>query len=164
MKKFLLMMMAMFIATGIYAQDEKPIKIITNHPDFKVKVKRCVASDKTVIVDLILNNEGTNDVEKVDFGSSWTGAYHEAYDDEGNIYKDDKIRICVANTNEWKENRTDEFNIPAGVPIKVSIKIEGVPTSAEAIARLSLCFNCAAWGLAYNKKPIKISNIPISRD
>ena len=64
MKKFLLMMMAMFIVTGIYAQDEKPIKIITNHPDFKVKVKRCVASDKTVIVDLILNNEGTNDVEK----------------------------------------------------------------------------------------------------
>ncbi len=36
MKKILLMMIAMFIATGIYAQEEKPIKIITNHPDFKV--------------------------------------------------------------------------------------------------------------------------------
>ena len=54
MKKFLFIMMAIF-AFGLQnasAQDA-PLKIITNHPDFDVKVKRCAASGKSVIIDMV---------------------------------------------------------------------------------------------------------------
>ena len=90
MKKILLILMAMFAfgLQNVSAQDG--IKIITNHPDFKIKVKRCAASGKTVVIDLILTNEGTNDIEGVYVcGGAWDCS--EAYDDEGNIYKDSSI-------------------------------------------------------------------------
>ena len=60
---------------NVSAQDA-PLKIVTNHPDFKIKVKRCAASGKTVVLDLILNNEGTNDV-KIDMVvvDAWSEAY-----------------------------------------------------------------------------------------
>ena len=46
--------------------------------------------------------------------------------------------------------------------MKVSICIENVPQSAESIARLKLIVDCATWGLN-NEKPVRISNIPITR-
>ena len=59
MKKILLTLMAIFAfgLQNVSAQDA-PLKIVTNHPDFSIKVKRCAASGKTVVLDLILNNEG----------------------------------------------------------------------------------------------------------
>jgi len=160
MKKILIILMAMF-AFGIQnvsAQDA--IKIVTNHPDFKVKVKRCVASGKTVVIDLILNNTGVNDVERLNaYGG---GINSEAYDDEGNIYDGDKLKVKVANRQQYLNN-TGNFNIPSGVPITLSISIDGVPQSAESIARLKLRIDCATWGLN-NDKPVKISNIPITRN
>ena len=63
MKKILLTLMAIFAfgLQNVCAQDA-PLKIVTNNPDFTIKVKRCAASGKTVVLDLILNNVGTNDV------------------------------------------------------------------------------------------------------
>ena len=162
MKKILLIMMAMF-AFGIQnvsAQDA--IKIVTNHPDFKIKVKRCAASGKTVIIDLVLNNTGTNDVEGLEaFGG---GNLSEAYDDEGNIYQDNNLKVKVANRQNLEKYGSGRFNIPAGVPMKLSVSIEGVPQSAESIARLKLHIKCDAWGLGYPDKFVKINNIPITRN
>lgn len=164
MKKILLLLMAIF-AFGIQnvcAQDG--IKIVTNHPDFKIKVKRCAASGKTVYIDLILNNTGYNDVEGL---AAWGsgGNASEAYDDEGNIYRDNSIKVKVANEKVYVVDRSKEFNIPVGVPIRLSISIDGVPQSAESIARLKLCIPCEAWGIGCSKeKPVRISNIPISRE
>lgn len=162
MKKVLLFLMAMF-AFGIQnvsAQDG--IKIVTNHPDFKIKVKRCAASGKTVIIDLILNNEGTNDVENVSIHGGLYNCKTEAYDDEGNIYGAENVKVKVANAQVFTAEEYS-FNIPVGVPMRASVCIEGVPQSAESIARLKVEFRCAAWGLDWNK-PVKISNIPILRD
>ena len=159
MKKVLLIMMAMF-AFGLQnanAQDA-PLKIVTNHPDFKIKVKRCAASGKTVIIDLVLNNEGTNDITIGDvFAMGWS----EAIDDEGNIYSDD-IKVKVANRGSYSGN-TGGFLLPTGVPMKLSIQINNVPSSAENIARLFLRVDCYAWGLGNDKK-VKFNNIPISRE
>lgn len=159
MKKILLMMMAMFIATGIYAQEEKPIKIITNHPDFKVKVKRCAASNKTVVIDLIFNNVSSSDVKMRAYG----GSSSVAYDDEGNMYKDGNLQVSIANTNSFYQYGTDPFVIPADVPVKITIQLENVSASAEAIPRLMVALDCDKWGLNPHK-PIIINNIPISRD
>ena len=159
MKKFLLILMAMF-AFGMQnasAQDA-PLKIITNHPDFQIKVKRCAASGKTVILDMVLNNLGVNDIENIEvFGSR-----SEVYDNEGNIYQGDYIKSKVANrpSYEWT---TGPFNIPTGVPMRLSICIEGVPQSVESIARLKLFVVCDKWGLN-GDKPARFSNIPITRD
>ena len=164
MKKILLILMAMFAfgVQNINAQDA-PLKIVTNHPDFDIKIKRCVANGKTVVLDLILNNEGINDVEGVmAFGDGrWTWSYAEAYDDEGNIYPRENIKVKVANRPNYS-GESGEFKIPAGVPIKLSIQINNVATSAESFARFNIVFVCNAWGLN-GDKPVKISNIPITR-
>ena len=49
MKKILLILMAMFAIglQNVNAQDA-PLKIVTNNPDFTIKVKRCAASEKTL--------------------------------------------------------------------------------------------------------------------
>lgn len=162
MKRILLFLMAMFAfgIQNITAQDA-PTKIVTNHPDFNIKVKRCAASGKTVIIDLILSNAGVNDVERVEVGGGYWGS--EAYDDEGNIYQSRNVKVKVANRTEYDPNRTGEFNIPSGVPMRLSISIEGVSQSAESIARLKLVVRCPTWGLGENK-PVKFSDIPISRN
>ncbi len=144
---------------NISAQDA-PLKIVTNHPDLKIKVKRCAASGKTVILDLVLNNIGVNDVEDVHVNGGWFGS--EAYDDEGNIYQGDALKVKVANRTDYDAD-TGSFNIPAGVPIRLSVSIDGVPQSAESIARLKLNFHSSAWNLD-SDKPVRINNIPISRD
>ena len=160
MKKVLIFLMAMFAFgfQNVSAQDA-PLKIVTNHPDFQIKVKRCAASGKTVIIDLLLINEGTNDVENLWIGGGHNGS--EAYDDEGNIYDKD-LKVKVANRTQY-EYTMGNFNIPTGVPMKLSICIEGVSQSAESIARLKLNISCQNWGLTSNK-PVKINNIPISRN
>lgn len=122
---------------------------------------RCVASGKTVIIDMTLNNVGDTDVEGLNV---WGGARSEAYDDEGNIYKAKSIKIKVANYKDYTTN-SYSFNIPAGVPMKLSVSIDGVSQSAESIARLKICLYCKAWTVGCDfDKPLRISNIPISRE
>lgn len=79
------------------------------------------------------------------------------------LHKIHRITLGVANRPDYDMYGTGKFNIPAGVPIRLSISIEGVPLSAESIARLKILFLCSAWGLNWDK-PVKISNIPISHD
>ena len=158
MKKILLFLMAMFAfgIQNITAQDA-PLKIVTNHPDFNIKVKRCAASGKTVVIDLLLINDGTNDVENLYIGGGHNGS--EAYDNEGNIYEELKVKIANRDYGYTQKN----FNIPTGVPMKLSISIDGVSQSAESISRLKLNIQCQAWGINYDK-PVRISNIPITRN
>lgn len=162
MKKFLFAMMALLAITFQGLQAQAPLKIVTNHPDFKINVKRCAASGKTVIIDLILTNEGATDVEDIKgYGGCSDGS--EAYDNDGNIYQGDAVKVRVANRQDYTCSWSGDFKIPVGVPMRYSICIENVPVSTESIARLSLHFECKKWGLGRDKL-VKISNIPISRD
>ena len=160
MKKILLTLMAIFAfgLQNVSAQDA-PLKIVTNHPDFSIKVKRCAASGKTVVLDLILNNEGTNDVK---VANVYVYCDSEVYDDEGNIYQGNDLKVKVANRPNY-DGYSGDFMIPTGVPMRLSIQINNVSTSAERIARLSLYIDCSVWGLNTDKL-VKFSNIPITRD
>ena len=162
MKKILLLFVALlaFGVQNIQAQDA-PLKIVTNHPDFKIKVKRCAASGKTVILDLILSNEGANDVENVDIMGGASGA--EIYDDQGNIYQGESIAVKVANRKDYDMWRTGEFHILTGVPMRLSIRVDGVPAAATSIARLKLPVSARQWNLT-REKPVVFRNIPITRD
>ena len=164
MKKILLILMAMFAfgLQNVSAQDA-PLKIVTNHPDFSIKVKRCAASGKTVIIDLILNNNGTNDVDVKEVRGGGGSCISEAYDDEGNIYQSDNLKVKIANRTSYEVYDTGSFSIPSGVPMRLSIQLSNVPQSAESIARLKLIFFCKVWGLN-EEKPVRINNTPITRD
>ena len=133
---------------------EGAFKLVTNHPDFKIKVRRCEASGKTCVIDLIIENVGSSDVDMYINSDLLI-----AYDDEANEYS--RIGISVGNSNWiYEDNRT----LMAGVPMKARIQIEGVAESATMFRRLDWGIQqCRAWGLDRNK-PIKFINLPISRE
>ena len=166
MKKFLFLLMPLFtFGFQCVKAQETPTRIVTNHPDFKIKVSRCAASGKTVVIDFVLTNAGTQDIDGVMVYGGGSGPWStatEAYDSEGNIYKNEEaISIRMANFDEY--SREQKFDLIPDVPMKMSIRINGVPTSVESIARLKIEFRCPKWGLNYDK-PVVIRNIPISRD
>jgi hypothetical protein len=157
MKKILIILMSMF-AIGIQnvsAQDG--VKIVTNHPDFNIKVKRCVANGKTVVIDMVFTNNSENDVDmSIGVGNGWT----IIHDDQGNEYGNGKITLKIANKepNGWWE----DFTLIAGVPTNVKWTIKDVPVSVEQIARMLFMTRCGA--LSLNDSKTMIRNIPISRN
>lgn len=146
-------MLAMFIAPTTVNAQQRNMTIVTNNPDFSVKVKRCAASGKTIIVDLVLENLGTNDVKIEFFELNGAGAI----DDQGNSYG---IAYKFANARSYEGRSYDNILIPE-VPTKLSVKIEGVPADVESIVRLQLDARCQTWGI--DGKPVTIRNIPITR-
>lgn len=133
---------------------EGAFKLVTNHPDFKIKVRRCEASGKTCVIDLIIENVGSSDVDIHVKGGSWHGLI--AYDDEANQYES----IGIAVSDKWG---LGTHTLPANVPLKARIQVEGVAESATMFRRLDWKIDCRAWGLNENK-PIKFINLPISRE
>lgn len=144
---------------GVYSsQQTRNITIVTNHPDFSIKVKRCAASGNTIIIDLILENIGTNDVT-LDLGNSQTYfTSGRAWDDQGNEY----IPFYKYANDDGYHMMTGQKALIAGVPTKLSIKIEGVPVDVETIAKLLLDIRSREWGLVKDK-PVTIGFIPITR-
>lgn len=156
---FVAILFALLMVTANVAAQTNPIKIITQHPDLSVKVKRCAASGNIVIIDLTVTNLSTNDIE-IRLCSGWSRS--TAYDDEGNIYNGNNLMGKVANQTEYGYHDFCNRKLISNVPTKVSIRITGVPTSAQMIALLELETYCRAFGL--DGKMIQIRNVPISRD
>lgn len=134
---------------------EGAFKLVTNHPDFKIKVRRCEASGKTCVIDLIIENVGASDVY-ISTGNRTGGLI--AYDDEANRYE--SIKVSVGN-NEWIWYQ--QRMLMSCVPMKARIQIEGVAESATMFRRLDWYIDSKIWGLDGNK-PIKFINLPISRE
>ena len=137
-------------------------RIVTGHPDFKIRVLRCETSGSTCVIDIVLTNTGSSDV-KVDLcGGYWRDA-SIAYDDEGNTYQSDRFLVGYGSSSPRQSGY--EFVLPAGVPIKAKIQIEGLASSATYFPRLDLVANCETWGLNYYRgKVVHMYNIPISRE
>lgn len=137
---------------SVHSTPQRNMTIVTKHPDFSVKVKRCMASGKTVIIDLILENLGTDDVSL------------EFYN--GNSYSWDSEGNCFTNFFKYANNETYHFQqsgvLLPGIPTKFSVKIEDVPVSAERIAKMQIPVICNQWGLS-DVQAILIRNIPITR-
>ena len=130
-------------------------KIVTHHPDLKIKLKRCEVNGKTCVIDLIMTNYGA-DTEISLCGSGYTDESF-ANDDEANRY-----RFSVQVTG----GRLDSYasiDLLNDVPIKARLQIEGVSSSATMFKRIHLATRCESFGL-YTSKPITFYNIPISRE
>lgn len=136
--------------------EERPMRIITNHPDFKIKIKRCEASGKTCVIDLVIENIGYEDVTIETRSGSLCFI---GYDDEMTEYTNIKVSIGNSNWLSYWENR----QLMANIPIKARLQIEGVPAAATMFRRIDWRINCRAWNLGENKK-VKFLNIPITRE
>lgn len=169
MKKILLILMAMF-AFGIQnvsAQDAA-LKIVTNHPDLSFKVKRCAASGKTLVIDLIATNTGSDDIN--DF--CVFPRYCAAYDDEGNVYDGNTyIGAKVANQQKYTfqynafADRTITTKLLPGIPCKVTIMVKDFSLEATSIGLLQVGVKCPQLNLdGYREEQrVKIRNIPVTR-
>ena len=159
MKKLFTLMAAVCCMTVAFAQAPQ---IVTGHPDFKVKVTRCEASGKNVVLDLTFTNLSAQDVEN---WYLYAPAYFSStvvYDSEGNIYdKENQIKVKVSN-GEYG-NRYDNLKMISDVPMKVSVMIVGVPTNVESLARVDLDVRIPFFNIDGEKAPVKIKNIPIAR-
>ena len=161
MKRILLFIMAIFAFgfQNVNAQDA-PIKIVTGHPDLKVKVNRCEASGNIVIIELTFTNLNEKDGEGNTGPTMYNGKTYEplAYDSQGNKFS---IKFKVSNQDDYSV--WGIIPLLSEVPVKVSLRIEGVPESSEYFARLNLNFACQALGLE-KTNIMQIKNIPITRD
>lgn len=150
-------MLAVFIAPPSANAQQRNMTIVTNHPDFSVKVTRCVASGKTVVIDMILENLGTDDVE-LKFGDSETYfTSGRAWDDQGNEHY---LYYKYANDDGYKFYTWGA--LIAGIKTRLSIRLENIPTDSETIAKLQMDIRCDQWGLGKDK-PVIIRFIPITR-
>ena len=131
------------------------LKIVTNHPDLEIKLKRCQVSGKTCVIDFIMTNYG-NDTKIQLIGSQWSNE-STAFDDERNEY-----RFAVQATNSGLGGDV-MVDILTDVPIKCRIQIEGVASSASVFKRIKLSTDCRVLGLNQNK-PIMFYNVPITRE
>lgn len=130
-------------------------KIVTHHPDLKIKLKRCEVNGKTCVIDLIMTNYGA-DTEIYLYGSGNTDESF-ANDDEANRYRF-SVQVTGGRLNSYAS-----IDLLNDVPIKARLQIEGVSSSATMFKRIHLATQCESFGL-YISKPITFYNIPISRE
>ena len=77
MKKVFFLALGLFIALSVNAQ----VKVVSPHPDVKVKFLRCIESGGTAVIEFTVNNLSNQDQEFTILGYN---NYSTAYDDEGN--------------------------------------------------------------------------------
>lgn len=143
-------------ATSIQAVQQ--MRITTNSPYFKVSVVKCIANGKTVMLEMKMTNTSGEDANRV--GLVWNH-FIGVYDDQGNSYGDGSIELKFANKDFRAHDTFHDFI--ADVPVKVTIKIEGMSTLAETLARVTIPFSHDRLGLKADT-PITLRNIPITRE
>lgn len=167
MNRILLLFATLFVfgLQAISAQDD-PLTIETGHPDLSVKIKRCVASGKTIIIDAILKNMGDSE-KNIEIWTMQTGnmePHSSAYDDEGNTCQPCKngknIWVAVGRIPSDGDWKTGSFKLIPNIPTKVSFKIVGMPNSAQYLS----LFDFDVRGDYNLDERVKMTNIPISRD
>lgn len=127
----------------------KAVKIESVHPDLKVRVKRCVAVQKMVIVTVQITNLSTED-DNLGFGWQCT-----AVDDNGNEYNHDVMGLYARGAKAYTHALVSDVNK------MIEIRIENVPSSVESIARIVLPINQSN---IFPRGNIIMRNIPINRD
>lgn len=133
-------------------------QIVTGHPDFKVKVTRCAASGKTVVLDMVFTNVSETDVENWEISTHYS-TNTVVYDSEGNVFKGNDLAVKVSNFDY--SFGFNKLKMISDVPMKVSLQIKGVPETVESLARVDLAVKIPSFNIG--NTPVKIKNIPISR-
>ncbi|MFR9540011.1 MAG: hypothetical protein SNI49_07620 [Rikenellaceae bacterium] len=152
MKKLLLAAVAVLVTTfSANAQ----VKIESPHPDLDIKITRCAYASGTVVIDMVLTNFGA------DTNFDARGSFVSAYDDEGNAYTNDNMKIKLGLTSQPMAG-SKNFVLPQDVPLKFRLQLEGISANASKFALVK--FPPHYGGSDNNmgldtKKPIAIRNL-----
>lgn len=138
-------------SSNTYSTKQGGMTIYAAHKDLKIKINRCEAAGNIVVIDFMLENAGSEDVD-------FSLKTNKAYDDENNIF-DGTVRIKIGNTSLSNDVST---NLPSEIPLKGRIQIDGVPESATTFKRIDFVMGSRAWGLS--SQELRLTNVPISRE
>lgn len=133
------------------------VKIVTGHPDFKMVVKRCVASGENVLIDFVVTNIGESDVKE--FIVRGSSDETKLYDNMGNVYNRG-IQVSIGGLDFTNYSR--EVKLVAGVPTKFSMMVKNVPKKVTSFALIEPDICSADWNI--NKESVKVRNVPIYRE
>lgn len=141
-------------------QSVSGLKIVTGHPDLKIKVSRCEASGTTCVLDLLVTNYAAD--ANIRFSGGKLGT--KVYDDEGNVYTNLNVEIQPAGAVESSCYSFSNYDViyPTELPVKFRIIIKDVANAAKELKRISLKTYSATHSIDEN--PIMLYNIPISRE
>lgn len=162
----LYLVVALMVMSGVctFAQTSG-MKIVSVHPDIKFKITRCEAAGKIVVIDFVIENVGSSDINLQILSSISYDTASVAYDDEGNIYGSGSIGIKLGNSKMEGEGALEtgpQQVLPSEIPVKGRIQIGKVPESATMFKRLDL--KMSSRELNFNNRSLRITNIPISRE
>ena len=164
-KKISILVLFAFLNCLNYGAFAQGMKIVSPHPDLKFKITRCEAAGNNVIIDYVIENLNTKDIDfHIASGDDYgIGDFSTAYDDEGNMYGKGKIKVNCGNSNLISTGFLDT-KIPSEIPVKGKIQIEGIPESASLFKRLDLRAYSDDLGLDWRESKIRITNLPIYRE
>ena len=157
-KKFLSLILISILVCLSLSSYAQGLKVKSPYHDIKVKVTGCEESGNAVLVTLLLENTGNRD-----FDFSICGGYDNysmAVDDEGNKFSGENILVKIGNGYYNQLFIMDKMI--SDFPLKVTMKIIGVPEHATSFSRINLWFNSN--DIQVYEQPIMISNLPINRD
>ena len=126
------------------------VKVVSPHPDVKVKFLRCIESGGTAVIEFTVNNLSNQDQEFTILGYN---NYSTAYDDEGNLYEDANIQISD------RIGPAISIVFPSNIPVKCKLHIEKISQYATEFSKATLGLL-----LRGEYKSIEFFNIPIVRD
>ena len=119
-----------------------------------VKVKKCFRdeNDNVTLIFTLLNDSGSKAVCQLRAGSS------VAYDDEGNSYKDNRLRFSSPD-GRFQENWDAE--LPNDIAVKYRMRIKDVDPDAAVLKQVSIYMYELPIGTKNGK--VHLYNVPISR-
>lgn len=105
-------------------------------PGLNIDIDKCYQFCDGVRVDLKMNNTTNATNSFTLFGSNWSIPAQKSVfaDAEGNTYK---AQLKVGNTGKWTSIEND-MHVPAGLMLRTSVMIEGVPQSLQQLALFDL--------------------------
>ena len=156
MKRILYFALLISMAVTINAQ----VKVISPHPDIKIKFLRCKEAGGTATLEFTLTNLSRKDIIIYMWGAEPTRTT-KIYDAEWNYYDtDEQVNIQIANGPASSYMKCTENTFPADIPVKCKVAINGLDEYAAELSRVVIDM------LVVNgtNKDIEFKNVPIIRD
>lgn len=172
MKKTILflVLLILILPFNLSAQDEG-LRIVSPHPDLKVKITRCEAvGDNICEIDITLENYADREVDFIVYGGNGSVPYSdiqnatcsEAYDSNGNAYLEDKVKM--KGTQHGYTSRSLSGKLGSMQYMVGHFRIEDVPANVDSFRKVVFCLKSDFWDIGSGEKRINIYNLPIIRD
>lgn len=164
-RKILLVVCSLMLAVSVQAQN---ITVKSPSPELKVEFKRCIATESSAFIDLLITNASPRDT-KISLNMQWINIY----DDEGNVYNNSRssgrYNVYVASGVTDSEPVSGSTEIPAGISYKARVMLPGgFDKYATMVQLLKIEFTWNVFGTriygSWSTDSFEVRNFPIVRE